>query len=232
MGNFSEMARDFLSKPQAGGMSGGQIGGLGALAGALLGRGVGGAAKGGAMAILGTLALNAWREYQAQSGGAAAPGSGSGSGAGSSPGSVDAGQPMPGAHTSGAPKPTPDQVKAMTEPRTERLMLQAMIGAAQVDGRITGPELDKILGRMGNDDVTEEERRTVQQELARPVSVDEIGRAVSRPEVAMQIYLAALMAVDIDTDAERDYFRRLASALRLDPAAAQRLHRMTGAPSI
>jgi len=33
------------------------------------------------------------------------------------------------------------------------------------------------------------------------------------------------MAVDIDTEAECDYFRRLASALRLDPPVGARLHR-------
>jgi uncharacterized membrane protein YebE (DUF533 family) len=40
------------------------------------------------------------------------------------------------------------------------------------------------------------------------------------------------MAVDIDSEAERDYFRRLARALRLDPDVVTRLHRMTGAPNI
>ncbi|MEE4208131.1 MAG: hypothetical protein V2I43_02555 [Parvularcula sp.] len=40
-------------------MSGAKIGGLGAAAGAVFGGGLGGAAKGGAMAVLGTLALKA-----------------------------------------------------------------------------------------------------------------------------------------------------------------------------
>jgi uncharacterized membrane protein YebE (DUF533 family) len=40
------------------------------------------------------------------------------------------------------------------------------------------------------------------------------------------------MAVDIDREAERDYFRRLAKALRLDGGVISRLHRMTGAPNV
>ena len=40
------------------------------------------------------------------------------------------------------------------------------------------------------------------------------------------------MAVDINSEAERDYFRRLATALHLDPEVVARLHRMTGAPSV
>ena len=40
-----QMARDFLTKEQAGGMSGAKIGGIGAAAGAVFGGGIGGAAK-------------------------------------------------------------------------------------------------------------------------------------------------------------------------------------------
>ena len=109
--------------------------------------------------------------------------------------------------------------------------MRAMIGAAQVDGRVTGAELDKILGGMGDSDVTEDERRAAYAEVSRPVDLAALGREVSRPEVAMQVYLAALMSVDIDTDSERDYFRRLAGALKLDHGIIERLHRMTGAPA-
>ena len=198
---LADMARQFLGKEQAGGMSGAKIGGLGALAGGLLGGGLGGAAKGGAMAILGTLALKAWREHQA----------------GPNSGAV-------------AAQPTDDEVKALTAPQTERLVLRAMIGAAQVDGHISDAEMDRILGQMHEGEVTEEERRAAREEVSRPVDVDAIGREVSRPEVATEVYLAALMSVDIDTEAERDYFRRLARALRLEQGVVDRLHKMTGAP--
>jgi hypothetical protein len=58
-GGFADKARDFLSKDQVGSLSGAQVGGIGAIAGALLGGGLGGAARGGAMAVLGTLAISA-----------------------------------------------------------------------------------------------------------------------------------------------------------------------------
>ena len=203
-GDLMQMARDFLGKEQAGGMSGAKIGGLGAAAGAIFGGGAKGAAKGGAMAILGTLALKAWREHQAQQQGTAEP---------------DA-------------EPTQDEVRALTGEDTERLVLRAMIGAAQVDGHVDEAEMEKILGRMHDDEVTEEERRAAREEVQRPVDVAALGAQVSRPEVATEVYLAALMAVDIDSEAERDYFRRLAAALRLDADVVARLHRMTGAPSV
>jgi uncharacterized membrane protein YebE (DUF533 family) len=207
LSGLADLARDFLNKPQAGGMSGAKIGGLGALAGGLLGGGLKGAAKGGVMAILGTLALQALRGQQLGGTGAAA---------------------TPAA----AAKPTEDQVRALTDQRAERLVLRAMIGAAQVDGHVSDAEMDKILGGMNEGEITEEERRAVREEVSRPVDVEAIGRDVSRPEVAAEIYLGALMAVDIDTEAERDYFRRLAHALRLEPDVVSRLHTMTGAPSV
>ena len=74
-GGLADMAKDFLGNKQAGGMSGAQVGGLGALVGAVLGGGSGatkGALGGGAMAILGTLALTALKNYQG--GGTAAAG--------------------------------------------------------------------------------------------------------------------------------------------------------------
>jgi uncharacterized membrane protein YebE (DUF533 family) len=202
-GDLADRARDFLGKEQAGGMSGAKIGGLGAAAGALLGGGIGGAAKGGAMAVLGTLALKAWRDHQSEQGA----------------GVTDA-------------EPSQDEVRALTGPEAERLVLRAMIGAAQVDGHVDEAEMEKILGRTQEDEVTEEDRRAAREEVQRPVDVEALGAQVSRPEVATEVYLAALMAVDIDTEAERDYFRRLARALRLDADVVTRLHRMTGAPGL
>lgn len=62
------------------------------------------------------------------------------------------------------------------------------------------------------------------------MDVEEIGRQVSRPEAATEIYLAALLAVNMDTEAERDCLRRLSAALRLDGRTASRPHQMTGVP--
>ncbi|KAB7647714.1 tellurite resistance TerB family protein [Polymorphobacter fuscus] len=198
-GGLADMAKDFLGKEQAGGMSGAKIGGLGALAGGLLGGGLGGAAKGGAMAVLGTLALKAWRDHQGQQG--------------------------------QQPAPTSDDVDALTGPRTERLVLQAMIGAAQADGQIDAAEMEKLLGRMSPDDATEEERQLVRTQVAEPVDLERLGADVQRPEVAMEVYLAALITTNIDTPAERDYLARLASALKLDAGMIERLHDLTGAPA-
>ena len=210
LGNLAGMAQQFLGGQQAGGLTGAQAGGLGALAGALLGGG-GGAAKGalggGAMAILGTLALTALQNYQAGAGAAAAP----------------VGQPAPVA---------PEEVQAVTDPATERLILRAMISAAKADGQIDKQEMQAIAGHLGGDGVTEAERQFVLDELARPLDLHSLAAEVKSPAVAAEVYLASVLAIDIDTEQERQYLRDLARAVGLDAGTVQRLHAMTGAPAI
>jgi uncharacterized membrane protein YebE (DUF533 family) len=70
-GGIATQAKDFLTKGQVGGVTGGQMGGIGAIAGALLGGGKG-AVRGGALAMLGALALTALRQSQARAGAAPA----------------------------------------------------------------------------------------------------------------------------------------------------------------
>lgn len=129
------------------------------------------------------------------------------------------------------PAPTLEEVDALTGPETERLVLQAMIGAAQADGQIDAEEMEKLLGRMSPEETTDDERRLVRTQAAEPVNLERLGAEVSRPEVAMEVYLAALVTTEIDTPAERDYLRKLASALKLDKGMIERLHNLTGAPA-
>ena len=209
-GGFADAAGTFLGNRQAGGMTGAQIGGLGALAGAVLGGGgLKGAARGGAMALLGTLALNAIRQSRAGGGTAAAAGTAGG---------VD-------------PQQIDDaEVIAVTSEAGERLAVRAMIAAAKADGHIDQTEMDRILGKLEGDEVTPEERRFVLDELRRPSDPADLAREATSPAQAAEIYAASLLAIEVDSDAERDYLRRLAQSLDLDAAAVAYLHESTGAP--
>jgi uncharacterized membrane protein YebE (DUF533 family) len=55
------------------------------------------------------------------------------------------------------------------------------------------------------------------EELARPVDIDTLVAAAQTPEVAAEIYAAALLAIEVDTPAERAWLAMLAA--RLDLAA-------------
>jgi len=206
LGGFADKARDFMTKDQVGGMSGAQLGGIGALAGALLGGGVGGAARGGALAMLGTLALGALKN--AQAGGAAA----------------QSAQPQ-------ALTVEPHEVAAVTGPAAEKLMVRAMISAAKADGQIDQDEMQRIIGKVGDEGVSPEEKAFVMAELGAPVDIDALAAEAEGQAQAAEVYAASLIAINLDTDAERAYMRRLAQALRLDAATVAQLHQMTGAPA-
>jgi uncharacterized membrane protein YebE (DUF533 family) len=197
-----QQAKDYFSQEQAGGLTGAQIGGAGALLGAVFGGGLKGAAKGGALAVLGSLAYKAYQSYEQ-------------------------GETDLAAET---PPPSPRQIETMTAPDTEKLVLRAMIAAARADGRIDGAEMDRIVSRMSADGVTPEDKAFVDDELSKPVDPEAIAAEVSTPEVATEIYLASLLAIDVDHQAEFAYLRRLAAALGLEAGVVARLHRMTGAP--
>ena len=210
LGGLAAMAKNMLGSPQVGGMSGAQLGGLGAIAGALLGGGGGavkGAAGGGAMALLGTLALSALQN--ARGGGASAPGASFAAGA-----------------------PAQQEVASVASEEGERLVLRAMIAAAKADGQVDSTEMDRVLGEMEPDEVSESERRFVLEEVHKPLDVAEIARDVNTPAQAAEVYAASLLAIDIDTDREREYLRNLAAALRLDPGVVAFLHQTTGAPKV
>jgi uncharacterized membrane protein YebE (DUF533 family) len=208
LGGLANEAKAFLGQPQAGGMTGAQLGGIGAIAGALLGGGgVRGAARGGAMAILGSLALAALQNARA------------------------GGQAEPGGQIAASAAPRPEDVAAVTSGEAERLALRAMIAAAKADGQIDGDEMNRILGRLDADDVTEAERQFVLAEILKPLDPSDLAKEVRNPAQAAEVYAASLLAIDIDSEAEREYLRNLATALRLDPGVVSFLHRTTGAPT-
>lgn len=201
---LAEAAKAFLGQPQVGGMSGGQLGGIGALAGAVLGGGGKGAVRGGLLALLGTMAVKALNEAKAQQGGGAA----------------------------GELALAPSEVETLTSAQNERLLLRAMIAAAKADGHIDQQEMQGIIGKLAADDVTEEEKAFVMSEIRAPLDPAALAAEVRSPAQAAEVYAASILAIDIDTEAERQYLRDLARGLGLDAGTVQRLHQLTGAPAV
>jgi uncharacterized membrane protein YebE (DUF533 family) len=201
---FRDKAGDFLRQDQVGSLSGAQIGGIGAIAGALLGGGLGGAARGGAMAVLGTLALGALKRAQA----------------------ARAGQPEAATLDASVAE---HELRALTAPETERLVLKAMISAAKSDGNVDQAEMQKIIGKISADDVTPEEKQFVLDQLSAPIDVAGLAAEARQPAQAAEVYAASILAIDADSDQERRYLADLAAALRLDAETLRQLHRMTGA---
>jgi uncharacterized membrane protein YebE (DUF533 family) len=108
------------------------------------------------------------------------------------------------------------------------LTVRAMINAAKSDGRIDEKETERLVGKLREDGITDEEQRFVVEEMRKPMDTDAIVRAVPNEQVAAQLYTASLMAIKVDTDVERRYMQELASKLGLDQQVVTFLHQAVG----
>jgi uncharacterized membrane protein YebE (DUF533 family) len=179
------------------------LGGLGALAGALLGGGgksLGGALGGGVMALLGTMAYQALK--------------GSGSQASEVP--------------LGLAEPQSEAERQELEQNSE-IVLKAMINAAKADGQIDRGEVQRIVGKLRETGMAEEAQAYVMTEMQKPIDTPALVAAVNcRPALAAQVYAASLLAIEVDTPAEKQYLDKLAAGLGLAPEVTQRIKDMVG----
>lgn len=110
-----------------------------------------------------------------------------------------------------------------------KLMIRAMIQAAKSDGEIDAEERATILSHLK--DASEEEIAYVKAELDAPIDIAGLAAAVGEGAKA-QVYSAALMAITVDTEAERAYLQGLATALGLDAATLATIHAGAGKPAL
>jgi len=170
-----------------------------------------------AMGLLG-VAMAAFEHFAADRGQPGAP---------AAPGAVPGGPPQPPGAAPPPPPGTPDAAPAAaSEPAQDEALVyvRGMIAAAAADGSIDEQERRKILGQLDNAGLGGEERDFLLREMDRPASIDDLARSVRTPQQAMNLYVCSLMAVEVDTDAERVHLRRLAEALRLEPASLDAVH--------
>ena len=78
-------------------------------------------------------------------------------------------------------------------------------------------EQQRLVGRLDQLGVGSADRRALVQQLTTPVDPNEIVNAATSPEVGLQIYAASVLAVAVDTPAERNYLDGLANALGIEP---------------
>jgi hypothetical protein len=108
-----------------------------------------------------------------------------------------------------------------------KLMIRAMIQSAKADGAIDAAERAAIMDHLT--DASAEEIAFVEAELAAPVDVAALARETGA-QMRGQVYSAALMAVQVDTEAERSYLRSLAQALGMSEDERDALHEAMGRP--
>ncbi|MEM9319129.1 MAG: DUF533 domain-containing protein [Pseudomonadota bacterium] len=97
------------------------------------------------------------------------------------------------------------------------LMIRAMIMAAKSDGRIDAAERENILGSLA--DASAQERAFIQSELDAPIDVMAFAAEVpNEPGLRRQVFATALLAIDLDSQAEAQFLNDLARALGLSQA--------------
>jgi uncharacterized membrane protein YebE (DUF533 family) len=179
--------------------AGGGPGGLGGLLGGLLG---GGSPRGGTApsrsgggtnyAALASLGMMAFQAYQAWQRSQAA-----------------------------APQQAPRTVDLLAGPEVEEhshAILRALIAAAKADGRIDDAEKQMISSEIGRHTDDPQLQQWLDTEVAKPLDATEVAKWATDPGMASEMYLASVMLVDDQQDAERNYLDELAAALNIDPA--------------
>lgn len=103
------------------------------------------------------------------------------------------------------------------------LLVRSMIAVARADGRLDAQESQAIFQKIESLGLDSESQNLLVQEMGHPVDMDAIINSATTPEVAAEIYIASLLAVDVDTAAEKSYLAMLAARLQLPPALVAEL---------
>jgi uncharacterized membrane protein YebE (DUF533 family) len=115
------------------------------------------------------------------------------------------------------------QVQSLTN-----LIVKAMVNAAKADGQIDEDEFQKVVGELQGDGITQAEREFLLAEVRKPLSTAEIVQAVSDRQTGAQVYAASLLAIEVDTPAEKQYLQQLARDLGLDSHVVGQIHTALG----
>ncbi|MDR9861178.1 tellurite resistance TerB family protein [Pseudomonas baetica] len=188
-----------------GGSPAGGLGGLGGLLGGLLGGGAGG--LGGALGGGGTQSRSGGTNYAAL--------------ASLGMMAYQAYQAWQRSQASAAPQQTPQTANLLAGPEIEEhshAVLRALIAAAKADGRIDETEKHLISSEIGKHTDDPQLQQWLDAEVAKPLDPNEVAQSAHNdPAVAAEMYLASVMLVDDQQDAERNYLDELAAALQIDP---------------
>ena len=105
------------------------------------------------------------------------------------------------------------------------ILVRAMIAAARADGRLDAQESQTIFQRIESLGLEPADQALLVAEMGRPVDMDAIVNSATSPEVAAEIYVASLLAIDVDTVDEKSDLAMLAARLQLPPELVAELNR-------
>lgn len=112
---------------------------------------------------------------------------------------------------------TVDQLDGPAAEAHSHAVLRALIAAAKADGRIDEQEQQLIANELGRHTDDPQLQQWLDAEVAKPLDAADFAEFASDPAVAAEVYLASVMLVDDQQDAERNYLDDLAGQLQIDP---------------
>ena len=203
-----------INKVLAGLTQSGVLGGLagGAVSGALMSnkkvrKNAGTLLKVGGVAALGTLAWKAYQGYQTRE------------------------QQVPSGAASADPAwrnlrqrdfdLEPAATPAIQSPQV--LLVKAMIAAACADGHLDVEERGRVMSRVQQLTLAPEEKALIFDALQAPPTMAAICEQVKSPELATEVYLSSLVAVDRERPEAQLYLEALAFRLGLPPGLAEQI---------
>lgn len=186
-------AKDLIGDNQAAaGAIAGALGGL--LLGTSSGRSIAwSAAKVGGLVLIGGLAYQAYKNYQDGDEATSAD-----------PENIET-----------APDGSGFETAAQTD-KNAQTYIRAMIAAAAADGQISQEERNTIFGALKDAGFSAEAAEFLEGEFTNPATPAELAAAAEDQKSALQIYTAARLAIEPDTEAEKAFLASLAEELGLE----------------
>ena len=245
-GSAMQKGKDYLSS-NAGGLAGGAV--AGGLAGYMMGSKKGRkmakkTVQYGGLALVAGLAYKAYSDWQGNKNVAPQQDMGHGQVPGQAQGHTQS-QP----HTAHAPAqssqqytahqapqqaaivpPVPQDSAFAVEPETETAnsfgaaLVSAMIAAAKADGQIDSAEQDAIFAKIDELGLSNDEKAFLMDQLRRPLDIDSLVALAQNKEQAVELYVASLMAIEVDDPAEQGYLSMLSARLKLEPELVAHIH--------
>ncbi|MCW8928749.1 MAG: tellurite resistance TerB family protein [Gammaproteobacteria bacterium] len=108
-------------------------------------------------------------------------------------------------------------------------LVRAMIAVARSDGRLDAQESQLIFQKINSLGLDSESQNLLIKEMGHPVDVDAIVNSATSPEIAAEIYIASLLAIDVDNTSEKAYLAMLAARLQLPPELVTELEAQVNA---
>ena len=138
------------------------------------------------------------------------------------PSAAASAQTIPPPPPPGRPAPAlPDSQGDRDQLRSLHL-LRAMIAAAQADGRIDDGERAQLMAHARAAAIAGEDLEALDREIRNPLSLEQL--VLQTPAgLNEEVYVAALIAIDIDDDSEHLFMETLAAGLNIDAAAQARI---------